>query len=459
MRAKHFHRDKLAITPTQPLPQRVSVLGLGRTGLAVVRYLSQKGVDVSCSDSRPELEARVWSELEALGVEVVLGDNHVRKGDVVVISPGIKPSSSVYLNALSRGDSVISEPELFAGLFGRPIVCVTGTDGKSTVTTWISHVLNHCGLNSVAGGNLGNPLIEELGNSELDIAVLEISAFQLVSTHSLVPAVAAVTNIADDHLDYFDGSVDAYQNAKKRLVELSGRGSCVVRPAFDPVINTWSLNETCQEIAFGSTASSDVQIWLEGDEIWSCLRGQGEPLANIKDLPLLGAHNVFNAMQVLGACHAVGLGFDEIVPAMLSYSALPHRCEHIRTIDGVDYVNDSKATSPNAAMAALKGLEQPVILIAGGSDKGALFEELGMEISRSAKVCILMGETREAIGRAVLGPTTCHYVDSLAAAVDLANSISEPGDCVLLSPACASFDQFDSYADRGEVFRTLVESF
>jgi len=452
------------VTENQPgLPSRVSVLGMGRTGIAVARYLAVRGVDICASDSRDELPPDVTEELSSLGVKLVLGRNEIRQGDTVVISPGIKPHSDLFREAQEKGLEVISEPELFSRVFSKPIISITGTDGKSTVTTWIAHVLNEAGVKSLAGGNLGNPLLGEEGLEDLDAAVLEISAFQLVTTHTLRSTVAVVTNIAEDHLDYFQGDARAYEAAKRRLVDLCADGSTVVLSGEDAAISRWRIPDGVRALYSGRERVEKNSAWCADGGLWLGINSQGEQVlepirvAPTSELPLVGAHNERNALQVILATTFMGIAPEQIRAGLRSYTPLPHRCIVVGEVDGVRFINDSKATNPHAAMAALRGLDAPVILIAGGSEKGSDFAEFGQAIKACTLGVVATGETARRILDSVPEDHPARLSPDLKSALRSAFEMAAPGDTVLLSPGCASFDSFRSFGHRGEVFTALVQ--
>ena len=444
------------------LPESVSILGMGRTGVAVARYLAMRGVDICASDSREALEPGISEELSSLGVRLVLGANEIRSGDTVVISPGIKPHSALFKEAQERGSEVISEPELFSRVFSRPIVSITGTDGKSTVTTWIAHVLNQAGKKALAGGNLGNPLLGEEALEALDVAVLEISAFQLVTTHTLRSSVAVVTNIAEDHLDYFQDDAKAYESAKRRLVDLCNGESRVVLSGEDPTLRSWSVPAGASVFYSARSSGPDISAWCEGGFLCLGISSEGEALDSplrvlpLSDLPLVGAHNERNALQVILAATFMGVPLEDIRRGLRSYEPLPHRCAVVGEVGGVRFINDSKATNPHAAMAALRGIDEPVILIAGGSEKGSDFVEFGQAIHSCTRALVATGETAPRIMDSLPEGHRAILCEDMESAVRAAFDMAKPGDTVLLSPGCASFDAFRSYGHRGEVFTELV---
>jgi UDP-N-acetylmuramoylalanine--D-glutamate ligase len=455
--------SELPHTEQRPLPRSATVLGLGRTGVPVALYLSRHGVDVLATDARKDLDPQTTNELLAAGVHLELGANRVREGDLVVISPGIKPASELFKEAHASGAEVISEPELFARCFDGPIVAVTGTDGKSTVTTWAAHLLMESGIDARAGGNLGNPLIADLDDPP-EVAVVEISAFQLVTTPTLRPAAAAVTNLADDHLDYFSGDRQAYFASKRHLVDLCGPGSAVVLPGGSSGMRDWPIPEGATLLRTGLDAREAPAAYPS--EGLLCLRvarpggsrpATHEPLVAVDELPLAGRHNQKNALMAAALARWAGATHEGICKGLRSYRPLAHRCQPVATIRGVHFVNDSKATNPHAASAALVGLDGPLVLIAGGSDKGTDFTAFGKLLSERTRALVATGDTAPKLLAAVPTGFPAQEAGDLDGAIRIAFEQAKPGDTVLLSPACASFDRFRSFEHRGEVFCDLVE--
>ena len=434
------------VTHVRPLPERASVLGLGISGVAAARYLAQQGVKVLASDLGEP--AVVDAELVSLGVEVERGKNRILPGSLVVISPGIPPSSPIHREAIRKGQEVISGPELFARSVPVPIIGVTGTDGKSTVTTWIGHLCSVGGLSVAVGGNLGVPMMDYACEGEsLDLAVIELSAFQLLSTSTLVPCIAVVTNVVDDHLDYFRGDRDAYRASKRILWELAGEGSTRIALEGSSIISTWP------EPAYGRTS------WLAqepGTGIWFSDEGVywGESiLARSSELPLPGKHSIRNGALVAEVGRVLGLKTSVIRRGLLTYRGLPHRTEFVGTYRGRRVYNDSKATSPNATLAAVQSVPDGALVLVGGQCKGSDWETLFGEWAKRNNRVVGFGEFAQRIPRELL----CGRFSKMEQAVHFAMSISNRGDTILLSPGCASFDEFGSYRERGERFIALVQ--
>ena len=429
--------------------RRFSVVGAGRSGLAAANALAALGADVLLVDGADKPRPGALDERVAYRS----GSNSIRPGDTAVLSPGIPEVSPVRGEVAALASEVIGEVELFWRLCPAPVTAITGTDGKSTTTTMIGAIHEASGRPTFVGGNLGNPLSEAIGSLSADhIVVAEVSAFQLTTCEAFHPSVAVVTNIAEDHLDYHGGYAP-YQSAKQRVYQAMKAGDVLILNRDDAQIAQWTL-PTEPTIRWFSIAGADADATYEGGTLWL----HGRKLMTRDELQLLGEHNVANALAAALACEAAGVDDATIKRGLMAYAPLPHRLETIDTIGGVRWVNDSKATNPNAAKAGISAIETPLVLLAGGSSKDADFGEIGALIKSRTRHAILFGQTRHQLAEAIGEdhPLTC--VETLNEAVTLAASLAESGDTVLLGPACASYDQFKSYIHRGEVFCELVRA-
>jgi UDP-N-acetylmuramoylalanine--D-glutamate ligase len=437
--------------------KRFTVVGAGKSGMAAANAISRRGGDVRLVESRPNLARPAGLEPK---VHFAAGTNAVRSGDVAVLSPGIPEVSPLRQQVAAVATEVIGEVELFYRLCPSPIIAITGTDGKSTTTTMIGDIFSASGRKTFVGGNLGNPLCEGLDDASLDpksVVVAEISAFQLTTCHDFRPHVAVVTNIAEDHLDYH-GGYEPYQAAKRGIWRQMATDDVLILNRDDAEIAAWTLPAAPTIRWFSLTKSNvadayfhDGVLWLKGDH------GSPQELMKRNELPLLGEHNVANALAATLAAHAMNIDLQSIRTALRGIKALPHRLQSVATHGGVSWVNDSKATNPNAAMAGIKAIDTPLILLAGGSTKEADFTSFTTLARKRARTTIVFGQTRHAIAAAFDDGNIC-IVETLQEAVKLAHRHAVEGDTVLLSPACASFDQFKSYGHRGDVFRELVEA-
>jgi UDP-N-acetylmuramoylalanine--D-glutamate ligase len=424
-----------------------TVVGAGRSGVAASNVLASRGADVRLVEARPDAP-RPPGLAEAVVYEP--GTNAPRPGDVAVLSPGIPEVSPVRREIASLASEVIGEVELFWRLTPAPVAAITGTDGKSTTTTMLGAIVALSGRPTFVGGNLGNPLCEGLDDLTPEhLVVAEISCFQLTTCDTFRPRVAVVTNIAEDHLDYH-GGFEAYQAAKRRVFRQMGAGDTVILNGDDPHIALWPRPRGPNVWTF-SLGDSQADGHLADGR----LVVRGATLMTRDELPLLGDHNVHNALAAALAADALGIPAEVTRRALMAYAPLAHRLQPVPTADGLRWVDDSKATNPNAAAAGIRAIDGPLILLCGGSSKDADFTELGALVRERARAALCFGQTRDALAQAI-GPACASSVETLAEAVARARAIAAPGDTILLGPACASFDQFKSYAHRGDVFRALV---
>ncbi|MEZ4268872.1 MAG: UDP-N-acetylmuramoyl-L-alanine--D-glutamate ligase [Myxococcota bacterium] len=427
--------------------KRFTVVGAGRSGVAASNALASRGGEVRLVEARPEA-----TRPPALAPSVAFeaGTNAPRPGDIAVLSPGIPEVSPVRAEIAALASESIGEVELFWRLSPATVAAITGTDGKSTTTTMLGEIVAAAGRPTFVGGNLGNPLCEGLDELTPEhIVVAEISCFQLTTCDTFRPRVAIVTNIAEDHLDYH-GGFEPYQAAKRRVYSHMGAGDTVILNGDDPYIARWPRPVGPEILSFSLVDRRAAGHLADGRLIL-----HGAPLMTRAELPLLGDHNVQNALGAALAAHALGIPASTIRAALMAYAPLAHRLQPVPTDDGLRWIDDSKATNPNAAAAGIRAIDGPLILLCGGSSKDADFTEFGALIRDRARAAVCYGQTRDALAAAI-GPDRATVVETLAEAVAHARAIAAPGDTVLLGPACASFDQFKSYAHRGDVFRALV---
>jgi UDP-N-acetylmuramoylalanine--D-glutamate ligase len=433
--------------------KNVAVLGAGLSGAAAALLLRAEGADVTVLDSAPEqnLLKSTIDNLRAQGVRVVAGPEADREAgacDFAVLSPGIDPESPLARNFSSRQIELLGELELGWRSLDLPVIAVTGTNGKTTTTELIAQMLNACGQRTIACGNIGKPLSEVAREKRpLDVLTVEVSSFQLESISTFRPSVALWLNFAPDHLDRYR-SVAEYRAAKLRIFENQTSDDVAVVNAVErlPRLKARSISFS----AFDDRA--DFRL-AEGAIVY-----QNKPVLRLTETKLRGAHNIENLMATLAAGVARGLSFEKMVPPLSTYEPQPHRCEFVRQIAGVDYINDSKATNLDALEKALLAQGKPVVLMAGGKDKGFTYEELRPLVKDKVRAVILLGEMAERIAQDWNDVTQCEIASSLADAVERARRTAKPGEVVLFSPGTSSFDMFKSYADRGDQFRALVRA-
>lgn len=433
--------------------QRVAVLGAGLSGSAAALLLHTEGAQVTVLDSAEEkgLLKSTIDNLRAQGIRVICGpaaDQDSGEYDFVVASPGIDPDSSLARNFASRKIEIIGELELGWRSVEAPVIAVTGTNGKTTTTELLAQMLNACGQSTVASGNIGKPLSDVAREKQkFDVLTVEVSSFQLETIKTFRPSIAIWLNFAPDHLDRYR-SVSEYRAAKLRIFENQTQDDIAIVNATQSLPGIRS-----RKITFSAyTDRADFRL-AEGFIVY-----ENKPVLRLADTKLRGSHNIENLMATLAAGTARGLAFGKMVPPLCAYEPRPHRCEFVRQIGGVDYINDSKATNLDAVEKALCTQSKPVILIAGGKDKGFSFEPLRGLVQEKVRSTILIGEMAGRIARDWSGAVKTELASSLADAVERAHAAAKPGEVVLFSPGTSSFDMFKSYADRGDQFRALVQA-
>jgi UDP-N-acetylmuramoylalanine--D-glutamate ligase len=433
--------------------QKVAVLGAGLSGSAAALLLASEGARVTVLDSADEtnLLKSTLDNLRAHGVTVVCGPEAERDGseyEWMVLSPGIDPASSLARNFSSRDIETISELELGWRSCDMPVIAITGTNGKTTTTELLAQMLNACGQRTIACGNIGKPLSEVAREKQpLDVLTIEVSSFQLEAIRTFRPSISVWLNFAPDHLDRYR-SVAEYRAAKLRIFENQTEQDVAIVNAAEALPSIRARRTTFSAYSNrGDFRLSDGAIAYEN-----------QPVLRLAETKLRGLHNIENVMATLAVGVARGLSFGQMVPAIRDYEPQPHRCEFVRQIDGVEYINDSKATNLDAVEKALAAQTKPVVLIAGGKDKGFTFNPLRSLVKEKVKSAVLIGETAESIRRSWDGAVKSEIAASLADAVERARSLASSGEVVLFSPGTSSFDMFKSYADRGDQFRKLVQA-
>jgi UDP-N-acetylmuramoylalanine--D-glutamate ligase len=433
--------------------QNIAVLGAGLSGSAAALLLRSEGARVTVLDSAEEknLLKSTIDKLRTERVHVICGaaaDEDSSAYLMAVLSPGIDPASPLVRNFLFRGIEIISELELGWRSCETPVIAVTGTNGKTTTTELLAQMLNTCGQRTIACGNIGKPLSEVAREKQsFDVLTVEVSSFQLEAIRSFHPAISLWLNFAPDHLDRYRSVAD-YRSAKLRIFENQTETDVAVVNA----IEKFPANRP-RKITFSAYSDqADFQL-SDGAIVY-----QNQAVLRLSDTKLRGLHNIENLMATLAAGMARGLSFSQMAPALRDYQPRPHRCEFVREVDGVDYVNDSKATNLDAVEKALHAQTKPVVLIAGGKDKGFTFDPLLSLVKEKVQSTILIGEMAESIRHSWSGAVKCEIANSLADAVDRAHASARPGEVVLFSPGTSSFDMFKSYADRGDQFRALVQA-
>ena len=444
--------------------RKALVVGLGDSGASCVRWLVGHDAEVRGTDSRAEPpHARTLTEAFP-EVSLSLGGFTAADfawADLIVVSPGVPVATPEIAAARAAGKDVVGDVELFARAIagsGARLIAITGSNGKSTVTSLAGHLCAGAGLDTVVAGNIGLPVLDALAERELggrapDVWVLELSSFQLETTASLRADAATVLNLSEDHMDRYAGLAD-YGAAKARI--LAGCAAQVVNRD-DAAVRAMARADAPSQ-SFGLDAGAGASDWglIERDGRRWLARAQ-TPLLPLDELPLAGLHNAANALAALALCHAIGIADAPLLAALKTFKGLAHRVEPVATLNGVTWYDDSKGTNVGATVAALNGFAQPVVLIAGGDGKGQDFTPLAAALGR-ARAAILIGRDAPRIAAAIDSACPVEPAASLEAAVARAAALARSGDVVLLSPACASFDMFRNYVHRAEVFVAAVHA-
>ncbi len=435
------------------------VLGMGITGVACIRFLMQHGVRLHVMDSRPNPPnlSQLQQQFPELSYQVGGFDRaRLCAAKEIVISPGLSLAQPDLIAAKEAGVNFISEIELFARYVNAPVIAITGSNGKSTVTTLVGEMAAQAGWQVRVGGNLGTAALELLTTPAPDLYVLELSSFQLEATQSLRPAAAVVLNISEDHMDRYDSLAD-YAAVKAKIYQ---QATTPVVNADDPMVLEMltpeqarlSFSLQCQQATF-SVCEHEQQLCLVTQQ------GQAvQALLPVSELPMSGSIMQANALAALALGQAVGLPMSDMLTALRQFRGLPHRCALVRRAGGVDWYNDSKGTNVGAAIAAIQTLARPkqLILIAGGDGKGADFGLLAEVAKQHLKACVVLGKDGEQIARLLRDVMPVQSVNDMQEAVAQAQQLAQEGDAVLLSPACSSLDMFRNYEHRGDVFSEAV---
>jgi len=442
--------------------RRILVVGLGASGLAAALLLAGQGAEVRATDSRPagELGPRL-KELDQAGVELFLSghpEEIFTSAELIVPSPGVRPDLPGLKAAAAKGVPLVGELALAASLLTIPLVAVSGTNGKSTTTALTAHLLSAGGRKVFLGGNIGRPLSEYfLGGGPADLAVAEVSSFQLETMPwEFKPRVAVLTNLSPDHLDRH-GTFQAYAAAKARLWADLGARETLLLNRDDPATPSLARDLQVRIATFGLTPADGPGASLRARARALLRDHQGrEEEVDLSGFRLPGPHNLENLLAALAAAWLMGAEPEAMAESLAGFKALPHRLEWIREAGGVDFYNDSKATNVVSAAKAVAGFDKPVILIAGGLDKGAGYAELVEAARGRVKAAVLIGRAAGLIARELNGVCPVHQAGELERAVTLSRDLARPGEVVLLSPACASYDQFKNFEERGKAFADAV---
>lgn len=439
------------------------VVGLAKSGLAAAEALVDRAVQVIATDLQtgPLMQDKA-AKLRSMGVQVVLGEHPLSlldQADYIVVSPGVPDTAPLMIEAKQRKLPILSEPELAYRFYPGPYLAVTGSNGKTTTTTWVGEALAAGQIPAVVAGNIGRPLTEAVSHLEPGSwVVAEMSSFQLDYTEQFHPPVCTVLNLSQDHLDRH-GSFAAYMAAKARIFARQEPDDILILNADDKYSAELAATAGSRLIYFSRRQILNEGAWVEDDHIVLGWEGERTKICRTYEVGIPGAHNLENALATVCLARAAGVTPAAIARTLKSFAGVEHRCEKVAVLNEVLYVNDSKGTNPDASVKALEAFAEPTVLIAGGRDKGTNLDDLVLAIKRRCRAVILIGEATPKFRRVLTssGFTAVLEAEVLPEAVKLAHDLACPGDIVLLSPACASFDMFSSYEHRGQVFKRAVE--
>lgn len=443
------------VTVTDSQQPRTLVVGLGRTGLSCARFLVRAGVEVAVTDSRERPPCGEELALSMPDVPVFFGgfDASVfQRAERIIVSPGVSVQLPILVEAQQRGVEIIGDIELFARTVQAPVVAITGSNGKSTVTTLVASMARRAGLDVRAGGNLGIPALELIETNEPDLYVLELSSFQLETVHSLQPEAAVVLNVSPDHMDRYT-SLEHYAQTKQSIYK---RARHWIINRDDPLASVHAEAISLRD-SFGIDKPSAQGFSTEATAGVTWITQDGKHLLPVEQLRMPGRHNISNALAALALGSAAGIPMPAMLQTLQEFQGLPHRTQWVAESKGVRWYNDSKATNIGAALAAIRGIPGPLVLIAGGQGKGADFSELAAGLEGEVRAAVVIGEDAALVAAALSQKIPCVFANDMADAVAQADALAQPGDAVLLAPACASFDMFRGFAERGDVFVAAVQ--
>ena len=436
----------------------VVIIGLGQTGLSCARYCTRQNIPFAITDSRlnPSALAEFRAEFPEVNAKLGAFDAEmILNAEQLIVSPGVSLDEPILQKAREQGIEIVGDVELFCRAVKAPIIAITGSNGKTTVTTLVGLMLQAVGLQVIVCGNIGEPVLQQLMQPTPDFYVLELSSFQLETTYSLNAHAATVLNISADHMDRYPDLI-SYITSKQRIFQNCQRP--VVN--LDDTLSTSGLNFSVEPVTFSVSHDQQANFHLAQNNQGEYIAQEQTPLLSVTEMPLKGMHHYQNALAALALCSTTSNDVRKMASVLRSFAGLPHRCQWVREIDGVSWYNDSKGTNVGASIAAITSLgvelQGQIILIAGGDAKAADLHPLCEPVSRFVKRIILIGRDAPLFKAAFTDIISIDEVGSLYEAVLQAKQYAEAGDAVLLSPACASFDMFNNYMHRGDVFVEAV---
>jgi UDP-N-acetylmuramoylalanine--D-glutamate ligase len=439
--------------------KRVLVVGLARTGVATALFCAARGAIVTATESRTEAEiGEAVTRLRAAGVTLELGGHQQKtflQQDLIVPSPGVPVDAPLLLAARGKGVAIWSEIELAYHFLQGTLIGITGSNGKTTTTSLVEHILKGTPLPTILAGNIGTPLISCVdGMSKNTVTVVELSSFQLELIDKFRPNISVLLNLTPDHLDRHR-TMDSYAAAKARIFENQTEEDAAILNADDPAAAPCAPTRP-RTYWFSRKQRLAQGAYVRGEEIVFCNDGKEEAVMARRDVPLVGEHNLENVLAAVAATRLAGADAAAVATGVRSFAGVEHRLEFVTEMAGVRYYNDSKATNVDATLKALNAFPGRILVILGGKDKGSDYTVLQKPLREKAVLALLIGAAAEKIDKQIAGSVAIERAETLERAVDTASHAARPGDVVLLAPACASFDQFENYEHRGRVFKDLV---
>jgi UDP-N-acetylmuramoylalanine--D-glutamate ligase len=439
--------------------KRVLVVGLARTGVATSLFCATRGANVTATDARTEKAiGDVLSQLRTAGVHLELGGHReetVLEQDLIIPSPGVPADAPLLKSARAKGITIWSEIELADRFLNGRLIGITGSNGKTTTTSLIEHILRSAGICTILAGNIGTPLISRVEETnDASVTVVELSSFQLELIDSFRPNISVFLNLTPDHLDRHH-TLDEYGAAKARIFENQTETDSAVLNADDPATTKYAPAKP-QVFWFSRKQRVAQGAFVRENEIVFRRDGKEETLLKLQDIPMAGAHNVENVLAAVAATRLAGADASAIAKGVRSFSGVEHRLEFVAEIGGVRYYNDSKATNVDATLKALDSFPGRILVVLGGKDKGSDYTGLQKSLREKTILALLIGAAAEKIEKQIAGSVAIERAGTIERAVEIASQAARPGDVVLLAPACASFDQFENYEHRGRVFKDLV---
>ncbi len=438
---------------------RVSVLGAARSGMSVAKLLKSQGSIVFMSDKKAKEEAaQEIKTLESLGVEYEFGahTDRIFDADFIVISPGVPSNSNLVQHALKVGLSVYSEVEAASWFCRAPIVAITGSNGKTTSTTLVGKIFENAGFKTIVAGNIGFPFSDYvLDTDKKSVAVVEVSSFQLDHIDTFKPKAAVLLNITPDHLDRYE-NYQAYMNSKFKIFMNQTDSDFAIYNHDDEAVDKYCSELNTTRLPFSVKGRTSAGAFVEGGKIFLVEEGRQDLLIDANEIKIRGIHNLYNSAASALAARSLGVSSKVIAETLREFPGVEHRLEPVRELDGVRYINDSKATNVDAVWYALGSFDSPIVLLAGGKDKGNDYSPLFDLVKKKVPAMILIGQAAPKMLKEFADKTKCVMASSMEDAVSKARAEAKPGYIVLLSPACASFDMFHDYEHRGREFKRLV---